>query len=231
MRIKMGKFISRISLVILIFCLIAGIVYISLLGENDRATTTVKTYFDNIATQRYEENTKLCTKKFNRQFNNLNDPITYQFSLETALLNHFGLINTASYITKTRREEFWVPFFDQDMLHVSIEVHAKGSSNILKNLFSRKDKPYLKNFVTLVKKDGRWEINKIDIQAAAIAEDFQKTKLSMQNSRYIRQTATGLLIKENKIDFSLLDPIQKRILIFNLNKALTLLKTQKTPTK
>jgi hypothetical protein len=201
------------------------------LGENNRAATTVKTYFDNIAAQRYEENTKLCTKKFNRQFNNLNDPITYQFSLETALLNHFGLINTASYITETRREEFWVPFLDKDVLHISIEIHAKGSSNILRNLFSHINKPYLKNFVTLVKKDGRWEINSIDIQSGAIARDFQKIKFSMQNSRYIRQTATGLLIKKNTIDFSSLDPIQKRILIFNLNKALTLLKIQKTPSK
>jgi len=223
----MGKLFSRLLWLVLVVGIATGITYISLLGENDRATTTVKAYFDNIANKRYEANTLLCTRTFNRQFNNLNDPITYQFSLETALLNHFGLINTAVYATETRRDEFWIPYLHDDTLHVSIEIHPRGSSNILSNIFHRDNKPYLKNFVTLIREDGRWKIDAIDTHAQAVEKDFQNTKLSMQNSKYVRQTTQGLVFKANTIDFATLDPIQKRILTFNLNKALTLLNNQK----
>ncbi len=223
----MGKILSRILGIALVICVLAGIGYISLLGENDRATTTVKTYFDNIANKRYEANTQLVSRNFNKQFNNLNDPITYQFSLETALLNHFGLMNTAEYTTETRRDEFWIPYLSSDTVHVSIEIHPKGSKNILENLFSKDNRKFLKKFVTLVREDGRWKISGLDIHAKAIGADFQKTMMSMQKSKYIRQTEQGLVFMANTIDFKTLDPIQKRILTFNLNKALTLLNNQK----
>ena len=49
----------------------------------------------------------------------------------------------------------------------------------------------------------------------------------MLNSQYIQQTADGFTIKENSISFATLDPIKKRIIAFNLNKALTLLNNHK----
>lgn len=219
----MGKNISKLLGLVLIISLVIGISYISLLGENDRATTTVKMYFDNIANKRYEANAQLGNDTYNRRFDNINDPITHQFSLETALLNHFGLINTAQYTTETRRDEFWIPYLRNNTIHVSIGVHPKKSGNILTNFINRSDKRLLENLVTLVRDDGRWKINDIDIQSSAIAKDYQDTKNSMQNSKYILQTAKGLTIKENTIEFATLDPVQKRIINFNLNKALTLL--------
>jgi hypothetical protein len=225
----MGKALSRLLGFALVVCVVSVIAYISLLGENDRAAATVKSYFNNIAGKHYDANTHLCSRHFNSQFNNLNDPITYQFSLETALLNHFGLINTAQYKTETKRNEFWIPYIKPNSLHISIEIHPKGSTNILTNLFQPDNKAYLDNFVTLVREDGRWKIDDMNIKSKAIARDFQRTKASMQNSRYMRQTAHGFILKENTIKFSEMDPIQKRILTFNLNKALTLLKDQEQP--
>ncbi len=227
----MGKMLFRFLGLVLMVCCIAVLAYISLWGENDKATATVETYFDNIAGKRYDANTPLCSRSYNHQFDNLNDPITHQFSLETSLLNHFGLINTAAYVTETRRHEFWIPYVDGDTLHVSIEIHPKGSKNILGNLFSVNKDNFLKNFVTLVREDGRWKINDINIRDKAIARDYQQTKLAMQNSRYIRQTAKGLVLMANTIDFATLDPIQKRILTFNLNKALSLLNGHTALTK
>jgi hypothetical protein len=223
----MGKNIFKILGLVLLFSMVAGISYISLLGENDRARTTVKMYFDNIAGQRYEANTQLCSSTYNRQFDNVNDPITHQFSLETALLNHFRLINTAQYTIETQRDEFWFPYLGRNTLYVSIRVHPQGPGNILTSLIDRSDEKFLKDFVTLIREDGKWKIADIDIRASAIAKDYQETKNSMQHSKYIQQTAEGLSFKENTIEFATLDPIQKRIIRFNLNKALTLLNNHK----
>ena len=223
----MGKHIYKILGLVLLFSMASGIAYISLLGENDRAQTTVKMYFGNVASQRYETNTQLCSDTYSRQFDNVNDPITHQFSLETALLAHFNLINTAQYIVEARRDEFWLPYLGRDILHVSVRIRPQGSGNILTNLMARNDGRFLRDLVTLIRVDGKWKIADIDIRSSAIAKDYQQTKASMQHSKYIRQTAEGLSIKENTIEFATLDPIQKRIIRFNLNKALTLLDNHK----
>jgi hypothetical protein len=223
----MRKNISKLLGLVLIISIVVGISYISLLGENDRAATTAKMYFDNIANKRYEANTQLCNDAYNRHFDNINDPITHQFSLETALLNHFGLINTAQYTTETRRDEFWIPHSSKATLHVSVRINVQRSGNILTNFMNPSTSRYLVNLVTLVREDGRWKISDIDIRSSAIAGDYQSIKHSMQNSKYIQQTANDLTIKENTFEFATLDPIQKRIINFNLNKALTLLNAHK----
>jgi hypothetical protein len=223
----MGKNIFKILGFGLLFSMVAGISYISLLGENDRAQTTVKRYFDNIAGQRYDSNTPLCSFTYNQKFDNVNDPITHQFSLETALLNHFSLINTAQYTIEARRDGFWFPCLGQNTIHVSIRVSPQGSSRILTRLMDRSDQKFLKDLVTLVREDGKWKIADIDTRTSAIAKDYQETKHSMQHSKYIQQTTGGLTLKENTIEFATLDPIQKRIIRFNLNKALTLLNNHK----
>jgi hypothetical protein len=219
----MRKNISQLLGLILMLSIVAGISYISVLGENDRATATVKAYFDNIAKKRYEANPQLGNDAYNRRFDNVNDPITHQFSLETALLNYFGLINTAQYTTETRRDEFWIPCSGNNILHVSVRIRPQGTDNVLTKFMNKSNARFLENLVTLVREDGRWKISDIDTRTSAIAKDYQSTKNSMQNSKYIQQTTKGLIIKENTIEFTTLDPIQKRIINFNLNKALTLL--------
>ena len=223
----MKKNIFRTLGLVLLFSMVTGISYISLLGENDRARTTVKMYFDNIASQRYEANAHLCSDAYNRQFDNVNDPITHQFSLETALLNHYSLINTAQYTIEAQRDEFWFPYLGKNTLRVSVRANPRGSGNILTSLMDRNNQKFLKDLVTLVREDGKWKIADIDIRASSIAGDYQETKNSMQHSKYIQQTAEGLSIKENTIEFATLDPIQKRIIRFNLNKALSLLNNHK----
>jgi hypothetical protein len=223
----MKKNIFKILGLVLLLSMVIGIVLISLLGENDRASMTVKMYFENIASQRYEANTHLCSDTYNRQFDNVNDPITHQFSLETALLNHFNLINTAHYTVEAQRDEFWYPYLGTNTLHISIRVRPQGSGNILTNLMSNDDGIFLTDLVTLVREDGKWKITNINTRSSSIAKDYQETKNSMQNSKYIQQTPDGLTVKENTIKFTTLDPIQKRIINFNLNKALTLLNNHK----
>jgi len=223
----MGKNIFKILGFGLLFSMVAGISYISLLGENDRAQTTVKMYFDNIAGQRYDANTQLCSSTYNQKFDNVNDPITHQFSLETALLNYFGLINTAQYTIEAKRDEFWFPYLGRNTIHVSIRINPQESGKILTNLMDRSNEKFINNLVILIREDGKWKITDVDTRASAIAKDYQETKNSMQHSKYIQQTAEGLTIKENTIEFATLDPIQKRIIRFNLNKALALLNNHK----
>ena len=172
----MEKNIFKILGLVLLLSTVTGIVYISLLGENDKASMTVKMYFENIAAQRYEANTTLCSDTYNRQFDNVNDPITHQFSMETALLNHFSLINTGHYTVEARRDEFWLPYHGTNTLHVSIRVRPQGSGNILTNLMSRHDDKFLKALVTLSREDGKWKITDINTRTSAIANDYQETK-------------------------------------------------------
>lgn len=198
--------------------------YVSLLGENDRAITTLQGYFDNIAQKKFGDNKKLCTDEFLASRSDFSDNITQQFSFETALLNHFKVPPNSKYTLKAKKDKIWVPFVGDDILQLSVLIIAQDESDsILKSYLQFGSGEYLPNLVTMKREDGRWKIDGIATEDNEIADSYDKSLKVMGNSSYLSQKGGELVLHEQNIDISTMDPIEKRILTFNLNKVLTLL--------
>ena len=198
--------------------------YVSLLGENDRAITTLQRYFDNISSKKFGGNKRLCTDEFNASRPDLADNITQQFSLETALLNHFKVPPKSKYTLKAKKDKIWVPFVGDDILHLSVLLIAQDESDsILKNYFQFGSGEYLPDLVTMKREDGRWKIDSIATEGSKIAQSYKKSLKVMGDSSYLSQKGDDLVLHEKILDPTQMDPIEKRILTFNLNKVLTLL--------
>ncbi len=197
---------------------------VSLLGENDRATTVVQGYFDDIALKDFYKTTELCTEEFLQQFSDLSDMINQQFSLETAMLEFFGISPQKKYTIEARRSSFWVPYFGNDLLTLSIAMTARDESDsIVKNYFHFGAEKYLENFITLIRDGGRWKIHRVNIKGSDIEKLYQKASTVMTSSSVIVQDGNRVKIEPQDINLAEMDSVEKRILSFQLNKLLSLL--------
>lgn len=199
--------------------------YVSLLGENDRAITTLQGYFDNIAKNKFGGNKRLCTDEFNASRADFADNITQQFSFETALLNHFDVPPNSKYTLKAKKDKIWVPFVGDDVLKLSVLIIAQDESeSIIKKIYLLFGSgEYLPDLVTMKREDGRWKINSIVTEGSEISDAYNKSLKVMGDSSYLSQEGDELVMYEQNLDISKMGPIEKRILTFNLNKVLTLI--------
>lgn len=210
------------ALLVLAFLLMLP--FVSLLGENDRAITVVQAYFDSIAAKKFDQGRKLCTDSYYKTFSGLGEDITQQFALETALLEHFKISPDTSYSVKAKRNRIWVPFMGNDTLELSLQIVARDKSeSIVKNYLHFGKRKYLPRFITMVRDDGRWKIDDIHVEDSVIAVSFDKAKDLMAQTTFIEQQGGELKISSKTLVISRMDPIEKRIVSFQLNKFLSLM--------
>lgn len=220
----MKKYRFKIIGVALFLFIALMLPYVSLLGENDRAITTLQSYLDNIYKKDFGGNKGLCTDNFNASRPAFADNITQQFSFETALLNHFDVPPNSKYTVKAKKDKIWVPLVGDDILKLSVLIIAQDESDsILKNYLQFGSGEYLPNLVTMKREDGRWKIDGIVTEGSKIADSYNKSLKVMGDSSYLSQKGDKLVLHEQNLDPTKMDPIEKRILTFNLNKVLTLI--------
>lgn len=198
--------------------------FVSLLGENDRAITVVQAYFDSIAKREFHVGRELCTKSYYGQFSDLDQEITQQFALETALLEYFKISLDTDYSVKAERNRIWLPFLGKDTLELSIQLVARDASDsMIKHYLNFGTGDYLPAFVTMVRVDGHWKIADINYEDSVIADSFGRARDLMGQTTFIEQSGDKVVVLPKEIDLSKMDPIEKRIVSFQLNKFLSLI--------
>lgn len=222
---RMKGFTFKLISIVLGMVIVVGLTYISLLGENNKAAKIVYMYIDNIAKKNYDANIQYCTQDYLKKFDTVNDPVTHQFSLEMALLKHFGLENSFKYSIEVERESLWIPFYGKNSVFVSVRINPEDMRSSYKELFFGEKKEFIHKLFFLKRVEGRWKIDQIDVGSRILANDYLETKNTMSSSEYVVQHENGVTIQEKELDFASLTPIQKRIITFNMNKVISLLNT------
>ncbi len=213
----------KLGATVLAIFVVVVLAYVSLLGENNKASKIVFMYLDNISKRNYESNIQFCTREYIKSFNAVDDPVTHQFSLETALLNHFGLIDNFKYLVDVQRSNFWMPLSGTDKVSISVRIRPQENEGFFKRLFLDHQRDYIYDLFELKREGGQWKIDQINVEASVLAENYQSTKKTMSDSKYIAQNEDGIIIKENYLDLEKLTSMDRRIITFNLNKVLNLL--------
>jgi hypothetical protein len=220
---KKTTFVLAISLFALI--IIGGILYASLLGENDRAVSTASNFLTDIKDKKYTQAIEYYTVETRKElFKSNEDAINFHFLIELALLNHFNLLKSEDYSFKMYRNNLWIPFTTNKT--ININVICFGTDNNQKTIFQINKADQVKNIITMQRVNGSWGISKINVDHESISGVFSKLKSESVLDKYATVTKDGFLIKELSVNTDELSDLEKRIMKFNFQKIIELLDSQ-----
>ena len=217
---KKTTFVLAISLFALI--IIGGILYTSLLGENNQAVSTASNFLTDIKNKKYTQAIEYYTVETRKElFKSNEDAINFHFLIELALLNHFNLLKSENYSFKMYRNNLWIPFTTNET--IKINVIYSGTDNNHKPVFQSNKADQVKNIITMQRVNGSWGISKINVDHESISGIFSKLQSESELDKYATVTKDGFLIKEISVNTDEMSDLEKRIMKFNFQKIIELL--------
>ncbi len=217
---KKITFVLAISLFALI--IIGGIIYASLLGENNKAVSIASNFLTDIKNKKYTQAIEYYTVETRKElFKSNEDAINFHFLIELALLNHFNLLTSENYSFKMYRNNLWIPFTTNET--ININVIYSGTDNNHKPIFHSNKADQVKNIITMQRVNGSWGISKINVDHESISGIFSQLQSESELDKYATVTKDGFLIKGISVNTDEMSDLEKRIMKFNFQKIIELL--------
>jgi len=215
---------TTIVLAISLFALviIGGILYASLLGENNEAVSTASNFLTDIKNKKYTQAIEYYTVETRKElFKSNEDAINFHFLIELALLNHFNLLKSKNYSFKMYRNNLWIPFTKNETIHLHVIYYS--TDNNQKTIFQSNKADQVKNIITMQRVNGSWRISKINLDHESISGIFSKLQSESVLDKYATVTKDGFLIKGISVNTDEMSDLEKRIMKFNFQKIIELL--------
>jgi hypothetical protein len=212
---------SRLNLpvvfVVLGIIVVGILIYVSLLGENHKINRVINDYFDKLKNGMYLEacdgySSHLQQGTAGRDEEN----ITFNFLLELSLLKHYNLVDHYDYEVELKRNHFWIPFYSDDSVCVSVLLRGKGGKTIVDALSRENTINFVDDLIVVVREKGTWKIRQFNIADSAIAGIYNDVHQNIDINTYAAKTSAGFHLKDSDINFKTLTPTDKRLLRFSL---------------
>lgn len=215
---------TTIVLAILLFALIiiGGILYASLLGENNEAVSTASNFLTDIKNKKYTQAIEYYAVDTRKElFKSNEDAINFHFLIELALLNHFNLLKSENYSFKMYRNNLWIPFTKNKTINLHVIYYS--TDNNQKTIFQSNKADQVNNIITMQRVNGSWGISKINVDHESISGIFSKLQSESELDKYATVTKDGFLIKGISVNTDEMSDLEKRIMKFNFQKIIELL--------
>jgi archaellum component FlaF (FlaF/FlaG flagellin family) len=215
---------TTIVLAILLFALIiiGGILYASLLGENNEAVSTASNFLTDIKNKKYTQAIEYYAVETRKElFKSNEDAINFHFLIELALLNHFNLLKSENYSFKMYRNNLWIPFTKNKTINLHVIYYS--TDNNQKTIFQSNKADQVNNIITMQRVNGSWGISKINVDHESISGIFSKLQSESELDKYATVTKDGFLIKGISVNTDEMSDLEKRIMKFNFQKIIELL--------
>jgi hypothetical protein len=217
---KKTTFVLAISLFVLI--IIGGILYTSLLGENNKAVSQANYFLTDIKNKQYTKAIEYYTVETRKElFKSNEDAINFHFLFELALLNHFNLLKSENYSFKLYRKNLWIPFTTNETININV-IYSDIDNNH-KTIFPSSKANQVKDLITMQRVNGLWKISKINIDHESISGIFSKLQSVTELDKYATVIKDGFLIKGISVKTDEISELKKRIMKFNFQKIIELL--------
>jgi hypothetical protein len=202
------------ALIILGTAFITLIVYVSILGDNHKIDFLVNSFFDDLKSHDYE---RLCSLLPKGEFGDMpcDDAC---FLLEISFLSRYNLMDKDDYAIEIKRDHFWFPFVTDDHVSVGIAFTEKKSNSFLQFFHHSDTDNFVKNFIQVKRSEGAWVITEISLEKSSIYPLFSQLKNEVVLDRYVGTAQKGYTLKENTVDPDDMPSLDRRLLIFNLEK-------------
>ena len=219
--------ISKIIIIASVcICIILIIVYISLLGVNNRVHDDAKDFIQNISSSKYSAALQSYSEQAKKNHKSFNETMKFHFILELAMLEYFDLMENPNYSIEIERENMWIPFLTSNELKVSVKlVPREKTTGFLSFLsFSQKNKQKsLKEFITVVREGEKWKIDKINIEGSDIKSIFKRIQSNVVVDKYLSITPKGFVIKATEFDLENASSLEKKVLVHDLQTAIEII--------
>ncbi len=209
-------------IVVCFFIIFLG--FLSVLGENDRTKTAVKSYFSEIKEKKYESLRKYYTASANSKCVNVEELKKFHFLLEVALLKYFNIEDEADFTPNIKRSNLWLPVIDKPYINLDVAFISAANQGLLSKL----DQPkFLKDFITLKRENDSWKIDSVNIDNSEIKNLYHEMKSSIQFENYVTINENKMIINPTEIDLKDMNYIEKKVIVHDLETAIEKIKSIK----
>ena len=221
----MTKSIAKQSILAMITLgFVAILVFVSLLGENNKVNDTVSSFFKHIKAHDYESAATYITADTTQRLTTASglDFEDFAFIFEVALLSHFNLLDHEDYRVVIKRESFWIPYLDDAKVEVGVFVKTK-EKNLIENLKHERSPLTLHGLFTVTRIDGIWSITQIHLQDQPLSHAFTALAAKLKATHGVVTTDTGFMMEGLWYDTTTCDAPLRHIYRHLLRKASRLL--------
>lgn len=212
-------------------CFILFLVFVSVLGVNNNVNGDVKNFIQNMSSKNYAAVSQSYSDKEQQKQKSLDETIKFHFALELAMLEYFGLMENSNYSIKVERENLWIPLLTPNELKVSVNLTPQKKSTLAQSLFSTAEQKPLKEFILLVRENEKWKISKINIEGSGLEDAFQRILPNIKVGKYVNITPKGFVLKQTEFEIEKISPLERKLLVHDLQTALEMLHKSNTSTK
>lgn len=210
---RLSNFV-RFTVGLMAAAFLALIIYVAVLGENHRVDDLVEDFFKDLKEGNYNRICQLVQEK-GTESGTCADRL---FLMETALLDHFGLIEQKNYSVVIFRDHFWIPFANSNRISLSISLTTK-KKNMFEQWKSRYEvKDRIDGFMTVERKSGQWKITSVSENTPELLKITNDYTKRIDMDRYILKTEKGFSFQPGEIDFKNLSPADRRLFEYSLKK-------------
>ncbi|WP_136805732.1 hypothetical protein [Desulfosediminicola flagellatus] len=215
-KFSFNKIISTVGFFMLILLL-----YVSVLGENDKSKSVVDNLITNIKENNYALAERTYATDSSRKFTTLDESMKFHFILELSLLQHFGLTDSNDYQVKITRDNMWLPFLGSDRIDLSVALVSNDANFPLPTFKSPEP---LAAFVSVKRENGMWKIADLNIENSEIKDVFNTIQSTLLIDKYIQLSNNKIVINQAQIDTDTITPLERKLIIHSLETALETLR-------
>jgi hypothetical protein len=213
-RFRLNLPVFFIMLAVFVFVVLT---YVSILGENHKINRIINNYFDKLKDGMYLEACESFSSNLREeQFANDEQRLNFNLLLELSLLKQYNLIDHYDYEVELKRNHFWIPFYSDDSVKVSVLLREKGGKSIADNFSRGRTRNFIDDLIVVVREKGTWKIGQFNVADTAIAGIYNDMCQNIDINTYATKTTNGFRLKDTDINFKTLKPIDKRLLRFSL---------------
>ena len=222
------KLSTKIIIAAAFLCFILFLVFVSVLGINNNAQSDVKHFFQQVSSRDYAGALKLYSEKARTKQASFQETIRFHFTLELALLEHFGLMDNPRYSIKIKRDNMWLPFLTPNELKVSVNFTPQQDTNLIAEYLSKAGPDALNGFITMRRENEKWKISQINIEGSKLENVFKRIYPQVTAGKYVSVTPENIELKAAHLELKKLDPLERKILTRDLQTALEVLDKEGT---
>lgn len=195
--------------------LFSFLLVMSILGENHKSSNLINNFFSDLKDSNYAALDNYYSKNANKALSTNQETQRSNFILELSLLQHYGVPANAEYEVKTKRENFWWPLVTEPRITYKIKLIAD-----IPAVAGQPEANYINNFFILVRENGSWKIDGINIDASPLQNKYESLTSNLKMNHFVSIEDNTITFNAEDVDLNKIGNAEKKVLIYNLKSIL-----------